>query len=69
VCESNRLLKQEAGVTAREVVGARITTNIQTTYEDAADARYDQGRQNEAGVTPVVKCFSKSRSKDRGFSL
>jgi hypothetical protein len=69
VCESNRLPKQEAGVTAGEVVGARITTNIQTTCEDAADARHDQGRQNEVGVTPVVKCFSKSRSKDRGFSL
>jgi hypothetical protein len=69
VCESNRLPKQEAGEIAVEVVESRITTGIQTTCEDAANARHDRAKQNEADVTPVAECFSNSRSKDRGFSL
>lgn len=63
--ESNKSPKQEAGGIVVEDVLARKTTNVQTTCADAADAKHDQEKQNEVGVTPVVKCFSKSHSKDR----
>lgn len=67
--ESNKLPKQEAGAIVVEDVLARKTTNVQKTYAVSANAKHGQVKRNEVGVTPVVKCFSKGRSKDRWVSL
>lgn len=67
--ESNKLPKQEAGAIVVWDVLARRTTNIQTTCAVSANAKHDQEKRNEVGVTPVAKCFSKGRSKDRWVSL
>jgi hypothetical protein len=55
--ESNKLLKQEVGGTAGEVVEIGTKTVVRTSCEDGANAKHDQGRWNGVGVTPVVKCF------------
>jgi len=53
--ESNKLPKLEAGETVEEAVGTGTWTGVQTSCEEAANAKHDQGRWNGVGVTPIVK--------------